>query len=186
MPRPRVTSAEEPTAGAYRARVPGVAYGLLDTLLGYQLRRAQLRLYEDFERAVGDAGITPQRFAALVLIDANPGIGQARLAEVMGIARTGAKALADRLMAQGWVSRTANRPDKRQRGLTLTAPGRAMLDRTAAAVIAHDRRMAAHLPPADRARLTTLLLRLAEADGADDVGAAGAPTDQAGPPKLKP
>lgn len=151
------------TGGGYRPRVPGVAYGLLDTLLGYQVRRAQLRLYEDFDRTVGGHGITPQRFAALVLIDANPGIGQARLAEVMGIARTGAKALADHFMAQGWVSRTANRPDKRQRGLTLTEAGRTHLATVADAVVAHDRRMAAALSPAEQAQLTALLLRLADA-----------------------
>lgn len=163
----------------YRARVPGIDYGLLDTLVGYRLRRAQLRLYEDFDRRLGAEGITPQRFAALTLIACNPGIGQGRLAATMGIARTGAKALVDGLMARGWVDRTTDATDRRQRGLELTAAGREATDRLAATVADHDAGMAAVLSPEEQATLGLLLDRLA---------AAGPPDDQSvsGPPKLKP
>lgn len=163
----------------YRARVPGIDYGILDGLVGYRLRRAQLRLYEDFDRLLGADGITPQRFAALVLIARNPGIGQGRLAAVMGIARTGAKALVDGLLARGWVDRTPDAADRRQRGLALTATGRAATDRLSATVADHDARMAAILSAEERATLGVLLDKLADADPAADHSVSG-------PPKLKP
>ena len=97
---PRAADAPE---GSLRP-LPGLRYGVLDTLMGYALRRAQNALYLDFQRAVGD-DVSPQRFAALVLIVGNPGLRQGLLAEAMGLHRSGGMRLVDWLHAQGWVRR---------------------------------------------------------------------------------
>jgi len=46
----------------YLARVPGIQYGVLDTLTGYAVRRTQLRMYEDFVQALAAWHITPRGF----------------------------------------------------------------------------------------------------------------------------
>ena len=65
--------------------VPGVDYGPLDGLLGYALRRAQNALYLDFYRATAAWDVSPQRFAALVLIARNPGLRQGLLAQAQAL-----------------------------------------------------------------------------------------------------
>ena len=54
--------------------------GLLPTLLGYQLRRAQIAVFQDFARAMADFDITPGRFGVLEVIAANSGLSQSEAA----------------------------------------------------------------------------------------------------------
>lgn len=119
--------------------MPGLRYGVLDELLGYALRRAQNALYLDFYRATQGHDISPQRFAALVLVAENPGLRQGLLAQAMGLHRSGALRLTDWLTAQGWVQRRDDPQDARSWGLHLTAAGRRRLDQLTQAVRAHDR-----------------------------------------------
>ncbi|MGB8436781.1 MAG: hypothetical protein WCE38_21240, partial [Burkholderiales bacterium] len=82
------------------ARVPGIEYDGLDSLLGYALRRAQIAAFEDFYRATAGFGITPPRFTALVILGANPGLSQTALGQVLGIARSGAMLITDWLVGR--------------------------------------------------------------------------------------
>jgi len=118
--------------------VPGLNYGVLDDLLGYALRRAQNALYLDFYRATGGLDVSPQRFAALVLVAQNPGMRQGLLAQAMGLHRSGALRLTDWLTAQGWAERREDLADARSWGLHLTATGRRTLNKLEQAVRAHD------------------------------------------------
>lgn len=125
--------------------VPGVDYGLLDGLLGYALRRAQNALYLDFHRATAAWDVSPQRFAALVLIARNPGMRQGVLAQAMGLHRSGALRLTDWLTAQGWAQRRDTPDDARAWGLHLTPAGKRRLAGLQAAVAEHDRALLAAL-----------------------------------------
>lgn len=125
--------------------VPGVDYGPLDQLLGYALRRAQNALYLDFYRATAEWDVSPQRFAALVLISRNPGLRQGLLGQAMGLHRSGALRLTDWLTAQGWAERRDAPDDARAWGLHLTPTARRRLAKLEAAVAAHDAALAAEL-----------------------------------------
>ncbi|OWQ84735.1 hypothetical protein CDN99_23675 [Roseateles aquatilis] len=107
--------------------VPGLDYGVLDELLGYALRRAQNALYLDFYRATADLDVSPQRFAALVLVGRNPGMRQGLLAQAMGLHRSGALRLTDWLTDRGWAERRDDAEDARRWGLHLTATGKRKL-----------------------------------------------------------
>jgi DNA-binding MarR family transcriptional regulator len=126
-------------------------YGVLDGLLGYSLRRAQSALYADFAAATAAFDITPQRFAALVIIDANPGIHQGLLAQAMGIDRSGSLRLIDWLCARKWALRRADASDARRWGVALTALGKRTLVKVSDAVRAHDAACLARLGPAGAA-----------------------------------
>jgi DNA-binding MarR family transcriptional regulator len=150
-----------PRALAPIARVPGLDYGVLDELLGYSLRRAQVAMFLAFHAATRGQEITPPRFTALVVIGANPGINQSVLGRVLGIARSGAMALANWFEARGWVERRRRPNDGRAWGLHLTPRGEALVARMRRAVAAEDRRRSAVLTPRERRELLRLLGKLA-------------------------
>ncbi|WP_290906147.1 MarR family winged helix-turn-helix transcriptional regulator [Aquabacterium sp.] len=145
------------------AKVPGIDYGILDSLLGYAVRRAQIRLYEDFIPSLAPWGITPPRFSAMVIVSRNPGLKLTQLARIMGIARSGSVSLVDAIEALGYIQRLPMPGDRRAFGLALTAKGEADLIAISAAVQAHDARMAQALTPEEHTVLRGLLARLSEA-----------------------
>ena len=111
--RPARSSPPADRAQAELRPLPGLAYGVLDELLGYALRRAQNALYLHFQRSVDRADVSPQRFAALVLVAQNPGLRQGLLADAMGLHRSGGMRLTDWLCEQGWVQRHDDPLDRR-------------------------------------------------------------------------
>jgi DNA-binding MarR family transcriptional regulator len=154
-------SPHRPRALAPIERVPGVDYGVLDELLGYSLRRAQVAMFLAFHRATRGLEITPPRFSALVIIGANPGLSQSTLGAVLGIARSGAMLLANWMVERRLVERRRRADDGRAWGLHLTRRGAQLVEKMEAAVLAEDRRRAAGLTGAERRELFRLLEKLA-------------------------
>jgi len=141
--------------------VTGLDYDVLDDLLGYSLRRAQVAMFMAFHEATRGMAITPPRFTALVVIGANPGLSQTVLGNVLGIARSGAMLLADWFEAQGLVERRHRPDDGRAWGLYLTRRGDSLVERVKRRVVAHDRKRAAVLSGSERRELQRLLAKLA-------------------------
>jgi DNA-binding MarR family transcriptional regulator len=139
MKRDREDDTPLPDALEAMPRVAELRYGVLDELLGYALRRAQNALYIDFYRATEDFGLSPQRFAALVLIGENPGIRQSVLSVAMGIARSGGMRLIDWFETKKLVERREDPDDARVWGLHLTIKGERVLSAMSDAVREHDR-----------------------------------------------
>jgi DNA-binding MarR family transcriptional regulator len=152
-----------PTTQHFERRVDGIEYGILDTLVGYAIRRAQITIYEDFDRALAAVDVTPQRFAALVLIGENPGIPQHLLGRVLGIARSGVVQIVHGFVERGWAVRATDGADARSKRLTLTAEGRTLLVRARRLVRAHDRRVSRMFDADARERLIATLDRLGPA-----------------------
>ena len=143
------------------ARVAGLDYDVLDELLGYSLRRAQVAMFVAFHEATRGMDMTPPRFTALVIVGANPGLSQSALGTVLGIARSGAMQVADWFEARGLVERRRRPGDARAWGLYLTPKGEALAARMKKAVVRLDRRHAPRLTEKDRRVLLRLLNKLA-------------------------
>lgn len=133
---------------------------MLPGLLGYRLRLAQLAVFRDFERSVGALGISPGRVGVLVIVEANPGLAQSRLAEAVGLDRSTLVPLLDRFEQAGLLERRAG-ADRRTNGLHLTAEGRRFLARVKREVVEHESRLLAALGVTERETLFRLLERLA-------------------------
>lgn len=146
-------------APSFNARIDGIDYDVLDELIGYAVRRAQLSIYDDFAATLGVEGITPQRFSSLVIIGGNPGISQTRLAEVMGIARSGVVSIIDNFEQDGLVERQDS-GDRRSYRLRLTTHGQRQLKKYKTAVRQHDERVARQLSAEERQQLRGLLGKL--------------------------
>jgi DNA-binding MarR family transcriptional regulator len=147
--------------GEFNPHVAGIDYGVLDSLVGYGVRRAQIALYNAFLPALEAWNITPPRFSALVIIGRNKGLKLTELAEVLGIARSGVVALIDTLSEMGYVDRLEVPGDRRAYGLALTALGKKDLRQIEQAVIKQDQHAAQRLTPEERQQLLTLLDKLA-------------------------
>ncbi len=143
------------------ARVPGLRYDVLDELLGYSLRRAQVAMFVAFHDATRGMHMTPPRFTALVVVGANPGISQATLGRVLGIARSGAMLVTDWFEARGLVERRRAPNDARAWGLHLTRRGEAFVARLKQRVLALERRKSRALSAPERRQLLRLLDKLA-------------------------
>lgn len=136
---------------------PMLAQGELPGLLGYRLRLAQQAVFRDFAESV--QGLSPGRVGLLILIAANPGVTQSRLAEAARRDRSTMVGVLDQLEERGLVERRRG-ADRRTNGLWITRAGRALLGKALRAIARHERRIAARLSPADRRRLLELLGRI--------------------------
>lgn len=144
-------------ASAPDATPPSLDQGEMAGLLGYRLRRAQQAVFRDFAASVRD--LSPGHTGMLMLVDANPGVTQSRLARAVGLDRSTMVGVLDLLETRGWIERRRGE-DRRTNGLSLTGAGRAMLRRVRRSIATHEKRVARRLTPAERVELLGLLEKL--------------------------
>jgi DNA-binding MarR family transcriptional regulator len=135
--------------------------GHLGRLLGYVLRSAQVRVFQDFAASLDDLGLTPGQLGALLLIEANTGLSQTELGAALGIDRSSVVPLIDKLQGRGLVRRLVKVSDRRAHALELAEEGVALLRRLAPRLEEHERRIAADLSASERKTLMDLLARVA-------------------------
>jgi DNA-binding MarR family transcriptional regulator len=131
--------------------------GALPGLLGYRLRLAQQAVFRDFASSVGE--VSPGRVGLLLLVEANPGVTQSRLARAVHLDRSTMVGVIHTLEGRGLIERRRGE-DRRTNGLWLTRAGRSMITRLKERIELHERRVAARLSSAERAQLIALLEKL--------------------------
>jgi DNA-binding MarR family transcriptional regulator len=94
--------------------------GELSELLGYAMKRAQLKVFEDFLRCVAPLQLTPAQFSVLLLLDRNPGRNQTEIANTLGILRPNFVSMLDGLESRGLCERVRSASDRRSHILLLT------------------------------------------------------------------
>jgi len=136
--------------------------GELSDLLGYVLKRAQLKVFEDFLRCVEPLRLTPAQFSVLILLEKNPGRNQTEIANTLGILRPNFVAMLDGLESRDLCTRMRSTNDRRSHILVLTDKGRAVLQRAKKLVASkHEARLNELLGPANRAALLSMLSKIA-------------------------
>ncbi len=136
--------------------------GMLPGLLGYQLRRAQVAVFQHFAATVGQAGVTPGWFGLMVIVANNEGLSQTRLARALGIDGSTMVAMIDRLEENGWIRRQRSAVDRRSHALYLTDAGTDFLVRLTPLVEAHEAELAQDLSADDKQSLLSLLAKIAQ------------------------
>jgi DNA-binding MarR family transcriptional regulator len=156
--RERSASALPNTAPRRRSARPPLTLDVLDTHLGYFVRRLQVWVFQDLIRELASIEIRPAQFSVLVVVGANRGLSQAELAAFLGIERARLARLLHRLEARGLIQRMPSAADGRRHALQLTAPGRTLLTRAKALAARHERRLIERLG-AERHRIILDALR---------------------------
>ena len=131
--------------------------GILPTLIGYRLRLAQQAIFRDFAEHV--PWLSPGRAGMLILVEANPGVTQSRLARAMSLDRSTMVGLVDVLEERGLLERRRGE-DRRTNSLWLTRGGRQLLARVKRRIAEHEARVGSRLAAPERAQLMSLLDKL--------------------------
>ena len=140
----------------------GLQMGELADLLGYSLKRAQLKVFEDFLRCVAPLQLTPAQFSVLLLLDRNPGRNQTEIANTLGILRPNFVSMLDALESRDLCARMRSTNDRRSHILVLTDKGRGVLSRAKKLVATkHEARLNELLGPANRVALLEMLSKIA-------------------------
>jgi DNA-binding MarR family transcriptional regulator len=110
----------------------GADDSLLESFVGYNLRRAAARQRERFRHVFGPYDIRPSQLAILILIKTNSSLRQSQLGKLLDMKRANVVTLLDELQGRCLVERRPATGDRRSYELHLTAKG----DRLASRLLA--------------------------------------------------
>ncbi len=140
-------------------------FGPFDDWIGFRLRMAQIASFQSFARHTQSVGLSPGRFAALILIDRNPGISQTALARAIGSDKSTLTPVLDNLVKRGLISRVRTRSDRRLYELSLTDEGRKAVRAMQDLAQCHESELDAIVGPRERAQFVKTLRKIATALG---------------------
>jgi len=141
----------------------GLDLDCLPTLIGFNIRRAQIALWRDFNRQFADGDVRPGVFSAMLLANANPGIAQTDIANQLGIDKASVVSLIDRMENTGWVERRRSTEDRRRQGIFLTPEGIKACRSLKKEMIEHERKFVSRYSEQELRVLISLLRRLHDA-----------------------
>ena len=132
----------------------------LESLLGYNARRAALAVIEVFLERMAPYQLKPVDFSVLSLVQHNPGITSRQLCHALGILPPNLVGMVNAMEKRGLVERRPHPRDGRAMGLHLTPSGQKLMrdaERTAAALEAD---VATRLSAAELRTLIALLKKV--------------------------
>ncbi|WP_460136808.1 MarR family winged helix-turn-helix transcriptional regulator [Pseudomonas sp. S1_E04] len=132
----------------------------LDDLIGYAMRRAQLKLFQNLIGRLSDHDLRPAQFSALAIIEQNPGLMQADLARALAIEPPQVVPLLNKLESRALAVRVRCKPDKRSYGIFLSRTGETLLKELKAIAAQSDQDATAALDVDERAELLRLLKKV--------------------------
>ena len=128
------------------------------TMPGHLIRRLQQISVSIFAEGMKAGGIdlTSPQFAALTVLDGNPGIDQATLAEMIALDRPTIGGVVERLVGKGLVERKTSETDRRAKRLKLTKQGKDMVKRMRPLVVASQARILEGLSDVEKEQFTVI------------------------------
>ena len=120
---------------------PDINLGMLDNLVGFNLRMAQDTSFRIFARRTGERDIKPGRFAAMMIIHNNPGLTQVELSRAIARDKSSVTPLIQELAHDGLVARRTSKEDRRSIKLKLTKAGESALSVLLGHATDHDRKL---------------------------------------------
>jgi DNA-binding MarR family transcriptional regulator len=132
----------------------------LETLLGYNARRAALAIIEVFLERMAVYGLRPVDFSVLSVIAHNPGITSRQLCATLGILPPNFVAMLVSLEKRELVQRQPHPSDKRAIALTLTGAGKKLMLNAERSAQALELDASAKLSATERKTLMRLLQKI--------------------------
>ena len=132
----------------------------LDNLVGYALRRAQMKVFQHLVEQLAQHDLRPAQFTAMAIIEQEPGLMQADLARKLAIEPPQLVLLLNKLESRGLAERVRAKQDKRSYGLYLSKEGKALLRKLNKLAEASDATATEPLDDDERAQLLALLQKI--------------------------
>ena len=121
---PRKTPTPTETAQPAAESDSGIDASYLETLLGYNARRAALAVIGVFLQRMAPFGLRPVDFSVLTLIAHNPGITSRQLCAALDILPPNLVGMIKSLDKRGLIERRPHPTDRRAQGLHLSPAGK--------------------------------------------------------------
>lgn len=140
--------------------VDQVDTSFLESLLGYNARRASLAVIEVFMKRMAPYGLKPVDFSVLSLVAHNPGITSRQLCTALGILPPNLVGMVNQHEKRELIERQPHPHDRRAMGLHLTPAGQKLIrdaERTAAQL---ESEAVARLTQAEQRTLLRLLRKV--------------------------
>ena len=160
MPRTAAARSTSQNSNTAPGAVEGIDTSFLETLLGYNARRAALAVIDRFLDGMAPYQLKPVDFSVLSLVAHNPGITSRQLCSTLGILPPNLVGMVNAFEKRELVARRPHPTDGRAMGLHLTPAGQKLVrdaEKTAASIEAG---AAARLSPAELRTLITLLKKV--------------------------
>jgi DNA-binding MarR family transcriptional regulator len=132
----------------------------LETLLGYNTRRATLTIISRFIERMAEFNLRPVDFSVLSLIGHNPGITSRELCSALNILPPNMVGFLKAFEKRDLIERTPHPTDGRAMGLSLTQNGQQLMQKAEAAAIESDSSAAYQLSAAEQKTLMRLLQKI--------------------------
>ncbi len=136
----------------------------LETLLGYNARRAALTIINHFMEQMTAFDLRPADFSVLSLIRHNPGITSSQLCSALNILKPNLAVFLKNFETRKLVSRKPHPTDGRAMGLTLTSAGEKLMAKAESIAIASDLTVSSELNDRERETLRRLLKKIYSQD----------------------
>ena len=140
--------------------VEQVNASFLESLLGYNARRASLSLVGVFVKCMEGFDLKIVEFSLLSLVGSNPGITSRQLCQQLDVLPPNMVGMIDAMMRRGFLERRRHPRDGRAMGLYLTEQGRALVDQAEPQLKASEQASLSHLSAEEQAQLMALLQKL--------------------------
>lgn len=148
------------SASAASAAVDQVDTSYLESLVGYNARRATLVIVDAFLRHMAVYGLRPVEFSVLSLISHNPGITSRQLCSTLSIQPPNLVGIINQLQKRELITRRPHPNDGRAMGLHLTAEGRKLAKQAEGTASEIEEGATEHLTASERQTLMRLLKKI--------------------------
>jgi DNA-binding MarR family transcriptional regulator len=152
------------TVAAAEPFISEVDANCVETLLGYNARRAALAVIDVFLQRMGPYKLRPVDFSVASLIVHNPGITSRQLCSTLGILPPNLVGMINTLEKRGLIDKRAHPSDGRANGLHASAEGIALLQQAEATALALEDEVASNLTASERKTLIRLLKKVYQKD----------------------
>lgn len=132
---------------------------LLD-LVGYNMKRAYMCVYQDFTDTLAGLGLRQRSFSILALIVENSELTQSDIARALGIERSGTVVIVDELEQKDLLQRHRVEGDRRAFALRATKKGRKLYDEALELIRLHEIRVLKNLTEEERLLLNSTLKKI--------------------------
>lgn len=132
----------------------------LKSLLGYNTRRATLKIFDIFDARTQVYGLKPVEFSVLHLIGRNPNISHGQLCTALALLPPNLTKILQKLTKKQLVQKLRPESDKRALYLKLTALGQKQLQELEQVITQLERDSAANLSDRQLAQLISLLQKI--------------------------
>lgn len=132
----------------------------LETLMGYNARRAALRIIGIFLQKMEPYGLRPVDFSVLSVITHNPGVTSRQICAVLDILPPNLVGMINQLLQRGLIQRQPHPHDGRALGLYLTQEGITLMAQAESTAASLENEATARLTAAERKTLLRLLQKI--------------------------